>query len=84
MFGSALSCSAGESCFSLWMASNTSLRWTGTSRGASTPRRTLSPRISTTTIVMSSLIMILSFFLRDSTNKGFLLYVLGRRKIDSW
>ena len=46
----------------------TSRRWTGTSFGASTPRRTLSPRISTTTIVMSSLMTILSFFLRDNTN----------------
>ncbi len=51
-----------------WIASKTSRRWTGTSFGASTPRRTLSPRISTTTIVMSSLMTILSFFFLESTN----------------
>src|SRR5437588_465435 len=32
------------------------------------PSRTLSPRISTTTIVMSLLMTMLSFFFRDSTN----------------
>src|SRR5436190_17746718 len=50
------------------MASYTSRRWTGTSLGASTPSRTLSPRISTTTIVMSLLMTILSFFLRERTS----------------
>src|SRR6476661_5120412 len=51
-----------------WMAAQTSLRWTGHSRGASMPRRTLSPRISITVIRMSSLMTIDSFFLRDRTN----------------
>jgi len=50
------------------IASNTSCLRTGTSYGASTPRRTLSPRISTTTIVMSLLITMLSSFFRDRTN----------------
>ncbi len=59
------------------IASNTSRRWTGTSLGASTPKRTLSPRISTTTIVMSSLMTILSFFLRDKTNMATLLSGCG-------
>src|SRR5438445_150555 len=51
-----------------WMASYTSWRCTGTSFGATMPRRTLSPRISTTVTVMSLLMTMLSFFLRDSTN----------------
>src|SRR6478609_5326385 len=40
----------------------------GTSFGATMPRRTLSPRISTTVTVMSLLMTILSFFFLDSTN----------------
>jgi len=52
------------------MASKTSRRCTGTSFGASTPSRTLSPRISTTTIVMSLLMTMLSSFFRDSTSIG--------------
>src|SRR5690348_14075266 len=51
-----------------WMASKTSWRWTGTSLGATMPRRTLSPRISTTVTVMSLLMTILSFFFLDSTS----------------
>src|SRR5262249_61281176 len=50
------------------MASKTSWRWTGTSLGATMPRRTLSPRISTTVTVISLLITILSFFFLDSTS----------------
>src|SRR5947199_7623390 len=50
------------------MASKTSCRWTGTSFGATMPKRTLSPRISTTVTVMSLLITMLSFFFLDSTN----------------
>src|SRR5438874_9526281 len=50
------------------MASKTSCRWTGTSLGATIPRRTLSPRISTTVTVMSLLITMLSFFFLDSTS----------------
>src|SRR5262245_28237442 len=52
------------------MASNTSWRWTGTSLGATMPSRTLSPRISTTVMVMSLLMTILSFFFLDSTSIG--------------
>ena len=52
------------------IASKTSRRCTGTSFGASTPSRTLSPRISTTTIVMSLLMTMLSSFFRDSTSIG--------------
>src|SRR5438045_9327766 len=50
------------------MASKTSCRWTGTSFGATMPKRTLSPRISTTVTVMSLLITMLSFFFLDNTN----------------
>src|SRR5262249_31442202 len=52
------------------MASYTSWRWTGTSFGATMPRRTLSPRISTTVTVMSLLMTMLSFFFLDSTSIG--------------
>src|SRR4029079_7981520 len=47
--------------------------WTspGTSLGATMPRRTLSPRISTTVTVMSLLMTILSFFFLDSTSIDF-------------
>src|SRR4051812_3484025 len=51
-----------------WMASNTSCRCTGTSLGATMPKRTLSPRISTTVTTMSLLMTILSFFFLDSTS----------------
>ena len=60
--GSATACSPRA------MASKTSRRCTGTSLGASTPRRTLSPRISTTTIVMSLLMTMHSSFFRDKTS----------------
>ena len=50
------------------ITSYTSFRWTTTSFGASIPRRTLSPRISTTRTETSSFITILSFNLRVRTN----------------
>src|SRR5665213_3420386 len=40
----------------------------GTSRGASIPSRTLSPRISTTVMTMESSTTMLSFFFRERTN----------------
>ena len=46
--------------FSRWIASYTSWRWTGTSPGASIPRRTLSPRMSTIVITILSPIIMLS------------------------
>ena len=48
-------------------------RWIGTSLGASNPSRTLSPRISITITIMLSLMMMLSFFLRDNTSIACLL-----------
>jgi len=54
--------------FSRRMASYTSLRWTLISLGALIPRRTLSPRISTTVTSMLSPIMIVSSRCLDSTN----------------
>src|SRR5947209_20023511 len=62
-----LTMTAGSADFP-WIASYTSWRWTGTSFGATMPRRTLSPRISTTVIVMSLLITIDSFFFLDRTS----------------
>src|SRR5437588_585716 len=47
-----------------------SWRWTGTSRGQTIPSRTLSLRISTTVMMMSSLMIMLSFFLRLITSIG--------------
>src|SRR4051812_40456989 len=54
--------------FSRRIASYTSLRWTLISFGALIPRRTLSPRMSTTVTSMSSPIMIVSSRCLDSTN----------------
>src|SRR5436305_5461743 len=54
--------------FSRWMASYTSWRCTEISIGAAIPSRTLSPRISTTVMTMSSPMMILSSRCRDRTS----------------
>src|SRR5438046_3119021 len=61
--------------FTPWIASYTSSRCTGTSFGATIPRRTLSPRISTTVTTMSLLMMMDSFFFLDSTSIGVYLSV---------
>src|SRR5262249_32821179 len=66
--GAAGGAGASGSVLLAWIASTTSCRWTGTVLGATIPRRTLSPRISTTVTVMSLLMTIDSFFFLDSTS----------------
>src|SRR3954452_13306162 len=61
------------------MASYTSWRCTEISIGAAIPSRTLSPRISTTVMTMSSPMMILSSRCRDRTS-----IVLGSFLLPTW
>src|SRR5207249_3721596 len=71
----ALTTAAGIEGLTPWIASYTSSRWTGTSLGATIPKRTLSPRISTTVTTMSLLMTMDSFFFLDSTSIGVYLSV---------